>query len=61
MPRPLKENPPSPRCETCGRDTARLGKLPRVGRRPLVLVYKCDACNQIMSVEPERQQETARV
>jgi hypothetical protein len=55
MPRLLKENDLSPRCETCGRDTARLGKLPRVGLRPLVHVYKCKACNQIMSVEPEQQ------
>jgi hypothetical protein len=59
MSRPLKEKVRSPRCETCGRDTARLGKLPRVGLRPLVHVYKCDACNQVMSVEPERQEETA--
>jgi hypothetical protein len=28
--------------------------------RPLVYVYKCDACNQITSVEPERQEETIR-
>ena len=35
--------------------TVRIGKLPRIGLRPLVYVYKCDACNQITSVEPERQ------
>lgn len=44
-----------PRCEGCGAGTARLGKLPRIGLRPLVYVYKCDACNQIISVEPGRQ------
>ena len=54
MPQPIEENARSPRCETCGRDTARLGKLPRVGLRPLVHVYKCDACHQITSVEPGR-------
>jgi len=53
MSRPLKEKPPAPRCKACGRDTARLGKLPRIGLRPLVHVYKCEACNQIVSVEPE--------
>ena len=37
--------------------TARLGKLPRIGLRPLVYVYKCDACNRITSIEPERQEE----
>jgi hypothetical protein len=59
MSRPLKEKAGSPRCETCGRGTARVGKLPRVGLRPLVHVYKCDACNQIVSVEPEQQERTA--
>jgi hypothetical protein len=45
-----------PRCEICGVDTAQIGKLPRIGLRPLVYVYKCAACNQITSVEPERQE-----
>jgi hypothetical protein len=45
----------SPRCEICGVSTAQIGKLPRIGLRPLVYVYKCDACNQITSIEPERQ------
>ena len=44
-----------PRCESCGAGTARLGKLPPIGLRPLVYVYKCDACNQITSIEPGRQ------
>ena len=44
----------------CGVGTVRIGKLPRIGLRPLVYVYKCDACNQITSVEPERQEEAAR-
>jgi hypothetical protein len=61
MPRLLTEKGPSPRCETCGRVTARLGKLPRIGLRPLIHVYKCKACNQIMSVEPERPEGTAPV
>jgi hypothetical protein len=50
---------PLPRCESCGRDTARLGKLPRIGLRPLIHVYKCETCNQIVSVEPEQQEKTA--
>ena len=49
-----------PRCEICGLGTAQIGKLPRIGLRPLVYVYKCDACNRITSVEPERQEEAAR-
>jgi hypothetical protein len=43
-----------PRCESCGAGTARLGKLPPIGLRPLLYVYKCSSCNQITSVEPER-------
>jgi hypothetical protein len=49
-----------PRCEICGFGTVRIGKLPRIGLRPLVYVYKCDACNQITSVEPERQEQASR-
>jgi hypothetical protein len=49
-----------PRCEICGMGTVRIGKLPRIGLRPLVHVYKCDACNQITSVEPECQEEAFR-
>jgi hypothetical protein len=60
MPRPKEKNP-APRCETCGRDTARLGKLPRIGLRPLVHVYKCGACNLVMSIEPDQQDEAAPV
>jgi hypothetical protein len=49
-----------PRCEICGIGTVRIGKLPRIGLRPLVYVYKCDDCNLITSVEPERQEEAIR-
>jgi hypothetical protein len=42
-----------PNCEQCGVGTVRIGKLPRIGLRPLVHVYKCGGCNQITSVEPE--------
>ena len=52
---PLSETGLPPRCEICGFGTVRIGKLPRIGLRPLVHVYKCDACNQVTSVEPERQ------
>jgi hypothetical protein len=57
---PLIESVLPPCCEGCGIGTVRIGKLPRVGLRPLVYVYKCDACNQITSVEPERQDDAAR-
>jgi hypothetical protein len=59
MPRLPTEQGPSPRCESCGRDTARLGQLHRIGLRPLVHVYKFRACNQIVSIEPVRQEGTA--
>jgi hypothetical protein len=57
---PLSETSLPPRCEICGIGTVSIGKLPRIGLRPLVYVYKCDACNQITSVEPERQEEATR-
>jgi len=60
MPLPHLETALPPHCEICGIGTVRIGKLPRIGLRPLVYVYKCDACNQITSVEPERQEETIR-
>jgi hypothetical protein len=60
MPVPHPETGLPPRCAVCGIGTVRIGKLPRIGLRPLVYVYKCDACNQITSVEPERQEEAIR-
>jgi hypothetical protein len=60
MPASFCENgSPPPRCEICGAGTARIGKLPRIGLRPLVYVYKCGPCNQITSVVPEQQPEPA--
>ena len=53
MPVPHPETCLPPSCEVCGVDTVRIGKLPRIGLRPLVYVYKCGGCNQITSVEPE--------
>jgi len=60
MPVPHSESALPPRCEICGIGTVRIGKLPRIGLRPLVYVYKCDACNQITSVEPDRLEESVR-
>jgi hypothetical protein len=44
-----------PCCELCGGATASLGKLPPIGARPLVYVYKCKPCNRISSVESRPQ------
>jgi hypothetical protein len=57
MSAPPSETGLPPRCEICGVGTVRIGKLPRIGLRPLVYVYKCYACNQITSIEPERQEK----
>ena len=59
MPAPPSEIGLPPRCEICGSGTAQIGKLPRIGLRPLVYVYKCAACNQITSIEPEQQDSPA--
>jgi hypothetical protein len=57
MPSQSKKNGSSPRCEACGLVTSTIGKLPRIGLRPLLYVYKCDTCQQIMSVQPEQQDD----
>ena len=54
----MMSGPPSrtgqaPQCEICGLATTKLGKLPGIGLRPLIYVYKCESCNQIMSIEPD--------
>ena len=46
--------PVCPRCRSKDRITKLQGKSTRPG------VYKCNACNQVTSVEPERQEEAAR-
>src|SRR6266581_7294579 len=42
------ERPPS--CENCGCATVKVGKLSRLGSRPLIKVYKCQPCRQIISI-----------
>jgi hypothetical protein len=42
------ECPPS--CENCGRATIKVGKLSRLGSHPLINVYKCQPCRQIISI-----------
>jgi hypothetical protein len=59
MPVPPSETDLPPRCDICGVVTARIGTLPRIGFRPLVYVYKCDACKQIAAIEPERPNAVA--
>jgi hypothetical protein len=41
------ERPPS--CENCGCATVN-GKLSRIGSHPLINVYKCQPCRQIISI-----------
>ena len=42
------ERPPS--CENCGCATVKVGKLSRLGLHPLINVYKCQPCRQIISI-----------
>ena len=42
------ERPPS--CENCGCATVKIGKLSRIGSHPLINVYKCEPCRQIISI-----------
>jgi Uncharacterized conserved protein (DUF2285) len=42
------ERPPS--CENCGCATVKVGKPSRIGSHPLINVYKCQPCRQIISI-----------
>jgi hypothetical protein len=44
------ENAAPPACKKCGRDMAKVGKLPPIGTRPLLHVYKCAGCREVVTV-----------
>jgi hypothetical protein len=46
------ENAAPPACKKCGHDMAKVGKLPPIGTRPLLHVYKCADCRKVVSVPP---------
>jgi hypothetical protein len=37
-----------PACEKCGDSLALVGKLPAIRLHPLLEVYKCSPCNQVV-------------
>ena len=39
-------------CEKCGGPLVFVGKLPAVRLQPLLQVYKCSPCNQIVTLRP---------
>jgi hypothetical protein len=47
------ENAAPPACKKCGRDLAKVGKLPPIGTRPLLHVYKCADCREVVTVPPK--------
>jgi hypothetical protein len=51
MTAPTPDADQAPCCDRCGLATVRIGKLAQIGRRPLVHVFKCKPCRQIMSIE----------
>jgi DNA-directed RNA polymerase subunit RPC12/RpoP len=46
-------NATPPACKKCGRDMAKIGKLPPIGVRPLLHVYKCADCREVITIRPE--------
>jgi hypothetical protein len=36
-------------CDGCGAPMTYVGKLPRAGRKPAVLVFRCFACHRVAS------------
>jgi hypothetical protein len=46
----MTEQIPNPReCENCHAEMQRIGKLPAIGSKPLVKVFRCFRCNRIAS------------
>jgi hypothetical protein len=43
-------NATPPFCKKCGSGMAVLGKLPKIGFHPLVLVYKCRPCSHVVAI-----------
>jgi hypothetical protein len=41
-----------PACEKCGGSQAFVGKLPAIRLLPLLEVYKCSPCNQVVAMRP---------
>jgi hypothetical protein len=35
------------RCDNCQAEMQPLGKLPAIGGKPLIKVFRCDTCNRI--------------
>jgi hypothetical protein len=42
----------APICEKCGGSQALVGMLPAIRLLPLLHVYKCTPCNQVVTVRP---------
>lgn len=45
-------NKTSPYCEKCGSSMAAVGKLPEIGFRPSLQIYKCTPCRSVVAVSP---------
>ena len=45
-------NATAPICEKCGGSQAFVGKLPAIRLLPLLEVYKCSPCNQVVTMRP---------
>jgi hypothetical protein len=43
-------NATAPICEKCGGSQALIGKLPAIRLLPLLEVYKCTPCNQVVTM-----------
>lgn len=39
-------------CQRCGQAARYIGKLPQIGRHPLVMVYYCDRCGHMVEHRP---------
>jgi DNA-directed RNA polymerase subunit M/transcription elongation factor TFIIS len=38
-------------CEQCEKEMSYVGKLPRIGTRPALIIYRCDECSRAVAEE----------
>jgi hypothetical protein len=44
-------NLPQRICEHCEQEMSYVGKLPQVGTRPALIIYRCDECSRAVANE----------
>ena len=48
---PKNKSLPQRACENCEREMSYVGKLPQVGTRVALVIYRCDECSRALAEE----------